>query len=141
MTEKTMNSRILFSYALSISCMICGCGTASTTDPGGTGGEPPDGGVGGDSGADADADSEETHSNDPYECIFPNKSVEKATGRTVDCCEYKCSTLTGCKWPPCESDDDCVDSTLELGWEQHFPVVCTDTFYCDPDTPFRPEEP
>jgi len=139
-----MNSRILFIYALCISCLICGCGIGSTTqtdETGGSGGGTAEGGSGGDSGSDADAevdadaDSVETPSDDPYECIFPSKSLEKATNLVESCGTYKCSTLIGCKWPPCDSNDDCVASTLELGWELEFPVVCNEAFVCTAQTP------
>ena len=131
---------------ISVLCLwilALGCGDDSNNGGGGeSGGGSGQGGSGGqprqDGGdvEDATADSEAAPAEGPWECVFPNTAVHKERGWTEECGFDKCRAGTGCKQKTlgrCETDDDCISSTLERGWEGDRPVFCDSSFLCSPD--------
>ena len=94
--------------------------------PPGTGGNTGDSAVHNDSGGDASGDGD-TGPLGPWDCSVPGQARWIATD--VDlvryCGFFGCSSERGCKIR-CDSDDDCISSTLQLGWEHDLRVFCDD---------------
>ena len=73
----------------------------------------------------------------PWTCkVPPNVAVWLDTDWEVRCGMSKCIPGTGCKggvYGTCKHSDDCIPSTLDLGWDADIKVFCNPkTDRCDP---------
>lgn len=110
-----MTRRTLAALTLGVGFLLPSCGDSDT----GSGG----GGSSGSAQLDAgDTDAAEG----PWECLEGNIAHRKADGETKDCGLVRCTVEDGCGNTAlgCKSNDDCVSSTAEAGWEVDLPVTC-----------------
>ena len=95
-----------------------------------------------DTGVEADTGPEPLEG--PWDCIEGNVSVNRETGQELPCGLEKCFPGPGCKayWNlgKCESDDDCIESTGEIGWAMDCPVTCDITNLCSDMPPWLCEQ-
>jgi hypothetical protein len=94
-----------------------------------------DGDSGGDSGGsvqDSGTESGEDAAVGPWECLEGNVARRKSDGHTTRCGLLRCTVEDGCGNTAlgCQSEEDCVSSTLEAGWEVDLEVICDIT--CSP---------
>jgi hypothetical protein len=119
---------IMVAIAAGISLLVASCGSSDGgPEPGGgSGGSTSDGSVAGDA------------AEGPFECLKEgNIARRKSDGDTEPCGLERCTAQNGCGVPGalgCETDDDCVSSTLEAGWQVDYPVKCI-AGGCGPVTP------
>ena len=142
--EVVMQKSVLLIAGVWLLLLIFGCGDDTTSSPdgggAGEGGGAPvsDAEVGADSGGDGgDDDAGDCSAADgaspwgecapcAWECVYPNKAVCKdGVHHSEEPCGFeKCVNGPGCKYPPCSSDDDCINNVSELGWDADAPVTC-----------------
>jgi len=159
--EATMKTLVFACFVLCVGALVSGCGSDSTTSTtetttggsagsGGQGGgeNGGSGGMGGNAGDapndetsnDSDTGADEPESSYLFQCIFPNTAVNNETWEQEYCVYRKCTPERGCETNlpngKCESDDDCIDSTCDIGWNGHAPVICDVTQMCSPDDPW-----
>ena len=161
--EATMKTLVFACFVLCVGAFVSGCGSESTTvgpetskggsagsggqgggqggaDSGGSGGiagnagDAPD-----DASDDGDTGTDEPEPTYPFQCIFPNTSVNNETWEQQFCGFRKCTPDRGCETNQpggyCTSDDECLDSTCDLGWDGYAPVICREDL-CSPDIPW-----
>lgn len=114
-----MSKLVLMGFTLIFLLPSCG---ASDGDGGGGGG----GGGSGGSDPDAQVADDVDAAEGPWECPEKNIARRKTDNYTQDCGLLLCTTADGCGNVAlgCDTDDDCVKSTLEAGWEVDLPVHC-----------------
>ena len=63
----------------------------------------------------------------PWECLEGNVARRKSDGHTSGCGLLRCTVEDGCgNTLGCQSEEDCVSSTLEAGWDVDLEVNCVD---------------
>ena len=110
-----MTRLIMVAIAAGISLLVASCGSSDGgPEPGGgSGGSTNDGSVAGDA------------AEGPFECLKEgNIARRKSDGDKQPCGLERCTVQDGCGALGCETDDDCVSSTLEAGWHVDYPVKC-----------------
>jgi hypothetical protein len=83
---------------------------------------------GGGSVRDSGTESGEAAAVGPWECLQGNVAQRKSDGHTTPCGLLRCTVEDGCGNPVlgCQSEEDCVSSTLEAGWDVDLEVICDD---------------
>ena len=132
-----MRSSVVFAIGLSFLFAVSGCDSGSPTEENdaGRGGSGGKGGTGGDSGTGGADDTGIGGFEGPWECELPsNRATNTETGAVRPCGLFRCYPGIGCPklTEGCDSDDDCIDSTLEIGWTRDIRVYC-DGVYCEDD--------
>jgi len=119
------------SMVVLIASLTSGCGDGDDGSGGGAS-------SGQDAGLDAQAETSDEPAVGPWECLPNNIARRKSDGDIVECGFLKCTVEDGCGNTAlgCQSDEDCVSSTLEVGWTVDQPVHCdTDRHVCSPPPP------
>ncbi len=82
---------------------------------------------GGGSVQDSGTESGEAAAVGPWECLHGNVARRKSDGQTTPCGLLRCTVEDGCGNSAlgCQSEEDCVSSTLEAGWEVDLEVICS----------------
>ncbi len=109
-----MSRFIMTTLGAGLSLLVASCGSSD-------GGPGPGGGSGGTMGDGAVASDA---AEGPFECLQGNVARRKSDGDTEPCGLERCTVQDGCGALGCETDDDCVSSTLEAGWQVDYPVKC-----------------
>ena len=61
----------------------------------------------------------------PWVCVGPTEAVNRETGVRKLCGYKKCLPGIGCGSDfTCENNDDCIETTLEIGWDVPTRVYC-----------------
>ena len=128
--------RILACVGLCLGIPVVGCSGDASSEPGNyaaDGGSDSETGAedaaGGSDGADGYGEVE-----GPWECVANNYARWTEPGYNYErpCVFYKCIPGTGCPAPPrCETNDDCITTTAEMGHEAAAPVYCSEWHSCD----------
>ncbi|MCL2823367.1 MAG: hypothetical protein FWD57_05190 [Polyangiaceae bacterium] len=125
-----MRTLLTASITIFVSFLLSACsgspGTVDNPEDTGTGGNGGDGGPDQPNEADVDADVGDEPIEGKWTCGENNRAIEIGTGYVWICGMDKCVEGIGCLgWDePCESDDECIESTLEIGWEVDLAVHC-----------------
>ena len=129
-----MSARMMLT-TLALLLTLAGC--SGDGDSGnGAGGAPQD------SGTDAVDDTVDDTADDtavgPWECLENNVAKKKLDGKETSCGFNRCTVEDGCGNTAlgCENNDDCISSTLEIGWDTDLRVWCNGGA-CTPDSTFH----
>jgi hypothetical protein len=125
-----MKNVMMALFWLLASGFALGCGGDGTTDA--AGGAAGSGGEDGDATSDAFSEAGDAETADgPWECADVHTAIHPASGYIDDCGLLRCKIGVGChSVKGCSTNDDCVSSTAEAGWQVDYPVYCDQLGFC-----------